>query len=558
MKRNLLLLAILVLWSSTWIVLFLFFFDDKVSHLLPWTNSFKDETQPALVKIRYSKSIQGNVLKFSSKKQINKEIFRKKGRELRRRQKGSFNHEVLLKRFTYNFKTEFCRIYRAKLNWKKYLAPCAKHTKWEINSAGWKNRKLKTCAANSFISKWDIRPAGEFSRFFIQSKTSNNHTKNIGGDSWRVHIKGSSSVSATVFDHNNGVYEVLFLLMEAGLYQIEITLDYTLCDGFKDPPAYWYKKGSYQGKNQPDGILQGDRPYLMEPLGDGKRFFIDVQTTRYSKKVRAKMDKIRKKFFTLALTGKPKICDVHCPSLVFDGLGRWIDRTWEPFSHNLHIRREPHNGEGMLWMYGDSVSKRFAENLVTGPYRELCKNVFKRCRMSYSWVYNVENVKDEDKLDGEDYDHQKVLAEINRVLEDQRLDKHSVVMLNWGIHFAAAVSFTNYKKLIDDFLEMLKSKKRQKIFEGEIIWRTTTAIFRERYTNPHKDVRRFLTFPRIILYNAYAMSAMCKAGIDVVDVYPMTDSFPPGTVSKRDPVHFERIAMESVQRFVYNKFKSQG
>ena len=143
-----------------------------------------------------------------------------------------------------------------------------------------------------------------------------------------------------------------------------------------------------------------------------------------------------------------------------------------------------------------------------------------------------------------------------QVLDDKRLDKHSVVMLNWGIHFAAAVNFTNYKKLIDDFLETLKSKKRQKIFKGKIIWRTTTAIFRERYPNPHKDVRRFLTFPRIILYNAYAMSAMCKAGINVVDVYPMTDSFPPGTISMRDPVHFERKAMESVEFSIYNKFKS--
>jgi hypothetical protein len=31
--------------------------------------------------------------------------------------------------------------------------------------------------------------------------------------------------------------------MEAGLYQIEINLDYTLCDGFKDPPMDWYEKG---------------------------------------------------------------------------------------------------------------------------------------------------------------------------------------------------------------------------------------------------------------------------------------------------------------------------
>ncbi len=141
-----------------------------------------------------------------------------------------------------------------------------------------------------------------------------------------------------------------------------------------------------------------------------------------------------------------------------------------------------------------------------------------------------------------------------QVLDDKRLDKHSVIMLNWGIHFAAAVNFTNYKKLIDDFLETLKSKQKNRKFKAKIIWRTTTAIRRERFPNPHKDVRRFLTFPRTILYNAYAMSAMCRAGVDVIDVYQMTDSFPPGTVSKRDPVHYERRATESVEALLYHKY----
>ena len=161
----------------------------------------------------------------------------------KRRQTLLHNENILLKRYYKDFKTDWCRVHQAKLDWKKYLAPCAKHAKWGISLAGWKEKVSRTCATNSFISKWDIRPTGVFSRFFIQSKTTSNHTKNIGGDSWRIHITGASSVSATVFDHNNGSYEVLFLLMEAGSYQIEISLDYTLCDGFKDPPVDWYKKG---------------------------------------------------------------------------------------------------------------------------------------------------------------------------------------------------------------------------------------------------------------------------------------------------------------------------
>jgi hypothetical protein len=51
------------------------------------------------------------------------------------------------------------------------------------------------------------------------------------------------------------------------------------------------------------------------------------------------------------------------------------------------------------------------------------------------------------------------------------------------------------------------------------------------------------------------MSAMCRAGVDVIDVYPMTDSFPPGTISKNDALHYGRRAMESVEKLLYNKFK---
>jgi hypothetical protein len=141
------------------------------------------------------------------------------------------------------------------------------------------------------------------------------------------------------------------------------------------------------------------------------------------------------------------------------------------------------------------------------------------------------------------------------VLEEKRLDKHSVIMLNWGIHFVYAVNFTNYKKLIDDFLKTVELKRSKGQFKSKIIWRTTTAIFKERNSRLHKDSERFLTFPRIVLYNAYAMSAMCRAGVDVIDVYPMTDSFPPGTISKNDALHYGRRAMESVEKLLYNKFK---
>ena len=84
-------------------------------------------------------------------------------------------------------------------------------------------------------------------------------------------------------------------------------------------------------------------------------------------------------------------------------------------STELQVKSKRHNRKGILWIYGDSVSKSFAENLVTGPYHETCGKTFKECKVTYSWVYNVKSLKSEEKLDGRDYDEEKVMAEINKV-----------------------------------------------------------------------------------------------------------------------------------------------
>ena len=69
--------------------------------------------------------------------------------------------------------------------------------------------------------------------------------KNSGGDSWRVYIRqGPSSLAPVVFDLNNGLYEVLFLVVEEGSYNAQVWLDYTLCDGVREPPHDWFVKGN--------------------------------------------------------------------------------------------------------------------------------------------------------------------------------------------------------------------------------------------------------------------------------------------------------------------------
>ncbi|KAJ7379993.1 hypothetical protein OS493_012755 [Desmophyllum pertusum] len=57
----------------------------------------------------------------------------------------------------------------------------------------------------------------------------------------------------TVIDLGNGMYEVLFLILDPGNYCVSAVLDHSLCDGMKDPPDYWFISGNTHGSNQPKG-----------------------------------------------------------------------------------------------------------------------------------------------------------------------------------------------------------------------------------------------------------------------------------------------------------------
>ena len=49
-----------------------------------------------------------------------------------------------------------------------------------------------------------------------------------------------------VVDHDDGTYEVVFLALKPGNYSAQVFLDYTLCDGLRDPPGDWYIKGTIE------------------------------------------------------------------------------------------------------------------------------------------------------------------------------------------------------------------------------------------------------------------------------------------------------------------------
>ena len=89
-----------------------------------------------------------------------------------------------------------------------------------------------------------IGSAGQFSHIWIESRDTLGNAKTYGGDSWRVMVRSEiGAVAADVFDHNNGSYEALVLLMAPGKFNLDVRLDYTLCDGFRNPPLKWFQMG---------------------------------------------------------------------------------------------------------------------------------------------------------------------------------------------------------------------------------------------------------------------------------------------------------------------------
>ena len=66
--------------------------------------------------------------------------------------------------------------------------------------------------------------------------------------------------------------------MKPGIYQLSISLDYSLCDGFKDPPRDWFIKRDAQGKYQKEGPLGPLDDYLEKPLQGGRLFEISLTT----------------------------------------------------------------------------------------------------------------------------------------------------------------------------------------------------------------------------------------------------------------------------------------
>ncbi|XP_020614384.1 uncharacterized protein LOC110052584 [Orbicella faveolata] len=179
------------------------------------------------------------------------------------------------------------------------------------------------------------------------------------------------------------------------------------------------------------------------------------------------------------------------------------------------------------------------------------------------WIYPAHNKGLNSKLESDlDFRPEKVIETIVNVLRKPQMQKEeSTLLLNLVLHFSKTVNFTTYQRLIDDLILVLKEKElsQGKIvpkYKSKIIWKSSTAICKEQASSSKETDFRFYTSQRVALFNAYSVSAMCKAGFEVIDVYSLTDSYPPRCV---DHVHYKPKAFHMVETMLeqykvhYNK-----
>ena len=110
-------------------------------------------------------------------------------------------------------RTEFIKYWNlhreTRFDFQKVLEPCRHELKWKSFYS--ERTPYLITSANLSGVELDIKPAGQYSRILIESFSLMNTRKTVGGDSWRVFVKGVRSVpSLTIGKLNFGHIVYIF------------------------------------------------------------------------------------------------------------------------------------------------------------------------------------------------------------------------------------------------------------------------------------------------------------------------------------------------------------
>lgn len=259
-------------------------------------------------------------------------------------------------------------------------------------------------------------------------------------------------------------------------------------------------------------------------------------------------------------------CGMDC-KFTWDGFGRWLGKNWKPYLTEVPGHTKPMKlgittpKLEKLWIYGDSQAERLHLSIKDGP---LCTEIFKSCNLSKMWVYPYSGQFP--KWDDQDFDKSIILDSLRVVLERPDMSENSVLILNLGLHYMESIRLQDYRILLLKVIDLLNERNKgtgELKHKARVVWKTSTSISKEKDTGSQltSDRGRFLALPRVALYNSLATSLMCQAGLEVLDVYPFTRSFPEGTGGpevarhkERDIVHFKFHVMKPIEHFLEEYF----
>ena len=142
-----------------------------------------------------------------------------------------------------DFQHHMCRERLHRLDYKQIIKPCQKSLPFGTHIY---DKTLRTNPKLTTIPIKDIRESGKYSTFKIKTFDHKGRAKVFGGDSFRIFVNGTGgqSLEPTVYDLNNGEYDISFLMLDAGVYKVSVVLEGSLCSSYVNPPHDWFSKGS--------------------------------------------------------------------------------------------------------------------------------------------------------------------------------------------------------------------------------------------------------------------------------------------------------------------------
>lgn len=424
--------------------------------------------------------------------------------------------------------------------WQSLLAPCENSTKWHTapsKQLAGRTRINKTVAVST-----DLKSVGEWCGITVQTYTEDGKLKTIGGDSLRAIIRGNGTQFAIVEDCMDGKYNIAFLPLIASNFTLELILEHSTCDGLRDPPTGWFERGDIHGHFQEQGALDVDGPPASQST-EVLRFEIKESLATSA---RAKRNRLEKPADICHQVRQGLHASSQC-KVIWSSFGYWRSaenkHVWKNCEAAFLKGRNYSTSYNKLWILGDSISYRWWNS---ASRVRLCNRLFKSCNHTFTYTYEFRKY-DYDKINiGEGFNLRRFLQPIESVFHDPQMKNNSVFVINFGLHLIISLTFSEFQHVVDNFLGLIKHFENLKGKKGlpMIIWKTTTFAAAENGMFQGKSHVRFLTDHRIRLFNAYANSKFCSAGIPIFDVYPLTASHPQGPT---DGLHYDNNVFKSAE-----------